>query len=336
MSIDLYLRCKRSPSTKAVEKIIFPLGWEKQEYSPGSRERSYQWFHRENYESTRGCWLFLYKPGEDVPKGTKLVFHAYSNAGRSHEDYEAQNAVIKALRKAFGGSIYNPQEGKQSYLENDIPKLAPSEKACGFTYIGFQHNLNRASMAISDISEQTQKMMNLGEWYATLDVGILRNNTLLPFLIASLESFLKEFFIAYLETHADVQEKIYNKKSKIEYSELKKLLSGEKTLAELEADNYTFQNLYSANNAYKNYIDVDIFMILDKRKKVGNKSRIVRDVVIEMLELRHRIIHAAFIDISLDRIKMESYVAYTRKAGELFADAFLSEKNFRIDLEEYV
>jgi len=336
MSIDLYLRCKRSPNARAIEKIIFPLGWEKQEYFPGSKNLSYQWFHRENFESTRGCWLFLSKPSDDDPSDTKLVFHAYSNAGRSHEDVEAQNGVIKALRKAFEGSIYNPQEGKQSYLENDIPKLSPSEKACGFTYIDFQHNLNRASMAVSDISERTQKMMELSEWYATLDVGIVRNNTLLPFLIASLESFLKEFFIAYLETHPDVQKKIYEKKSKIEYSELKKLLIGEKTLAELEADNYTFQNLYSANNAYKNYIDVDIFKILDKRKKVKNQSRVVRDVVVEMLDLRHRIIHAAYIDISLDRSRMERYVSYTRKAGELFVNTFLSEKSFRIDLEEYV
>jgi len=336
MSIDLFLRCKRSPSTKAVEKVVLPLGWEKQEYFPGSKGRSYVWFHRENYESTRGCWLFITKPEETDPKGTKLVFHAYSNAGRSHEDYEAQNGVIKALRKSFGGSIYNPQEGNQSYLVNDIPKLSPSEKACGFTYIDFQHNLNRASMAVSDISENTKKMMELGEWYASLDVGLLRNNTLLPFVVASLESFLKEFFTEYLETHPDVLEKVYEKKSKIEYSELKKLLSGEKSLAQHEADNYTFQNLYSANNAYKNYIDVDIFKILDQRKKVGKKVKVVRNVIVEMLELRHRIIHAAHIEITLDKDKMSTYIAYTRKAGELLVNTFLSEKQFRIDLEEWV
>lgn len=307
MSIDLFLRCKKSPTTKAIEKVIFPLGWEKQEYFPGSKARSYLWFHRENYESTRGCWLFLNKPDEDDPKGTKLVFHAYSNSGRSYEDFEAQNNVIKALKKA-----------------------------CGFTYINFQHNLNRASMAVSDISKHTIKMMELGDWYGSLDAGVIRNNTLLPFLVASTESFLKEFFIAYLETYPNVQEKIYEKKSKLEYSELKRLLSGEKTLAELEADNYTFQNLYSANNAYKNYIDVDIFKVLNKRKRVKNKSRIVRDVVIEILDLRHKIIHAAHIDIGLDRNRMETYIAYARKAGELFVSSFLAEKSFRIDLEEYV
>lgn len=336
MSIDLFLRCKKSPTTKAIEKVIFPLGWEKQEYFPCSKARSYLWFHRENYESTRGCWLFLNKPDEDDPKGTKLVFHAYSNAGRSYEDFEAQNNVIKALKKAYGGSIYNPQEGSQSYLFNDLPKLSSAEKACGFTYVDFQYNLNRASMAVSDISKHAIKMMGLGDWYGSLDAGVIRNNTLLPFLIASIESFLKEFFIAYLETHPNVQEKIYEKKSKLEYSELKQLLSGEKTLAELEADNYTFQNLYSANNAYENYIDVDIFKVLNKRKRVKNKSRIVRDVIVEILDLRHKIIHAAYIDIGLDRNRMETYIAYARKAGELFVSSFLAEKRFRIDLEEYV
>ncbi|QKT03871.1 hypothetical protein HUS23_08590 [Ectothiorhodospiraceae bacterium 2226] len=329
MSIDLFLRCKRSPRIGEIERVILPLGWVKQQHCSDREERIYRWFHTENYESIRGCWLFIRRAGESDPKFTKLVFHAYSNAGRSHEDYAAQNGVIKALRKAFGGGIYNPQEGKQSYLVNDIPKLSPAEKACGFKYIDFQHNLNRASLALSDISEK------LG-WDPTLNIGLIRNNTLLPFVVASLESFFKEFFIAYVETHPNVQEKIYEKKSKIEYAELKKLLSGEKTIAQHEADNYTFQNLYSASNAYKTYVGVDIFKVLDRRKKSGTKVRVVRDVIMEMLDLRHRIIHAAHLETSLDRERMLIYISYTRKAGQLFVDAFLSERQFRIDLDEWV
>lgn len=336
MSVDLYFRCKAKPTLEKVETVIFPLGWRKQEYFTGYKEPSYLWFHQENYESTRGCWLFVNKPDSGDPKGTRIVFHAYSNAGRSYEDLEAQNQVIRSLRKVFGGSLYNPQEGNSSYLYNDLPRLRPSEKACGFVYINYQQNLGRASLIVADVSEKAKKMKQLDEWTITWDKGILKNNTTLPFLVSCLESFLREFFVAYVETHPDIKERIYEKTAKIEYRQLRDLLSGKKTLAELEAENYTFQNLYSAHAAYKAYIGVDIFDILNKRRRVGKTSRIVRDVIQEILELRHKIVHTAFLDIDLNKERMDTYIGYLRKAGQLFVNKFLAEKNFRIDLEEYV
>ncbi len=317
MSIDLFLRCKTKPSVKKLEAVIFPLGWKKKDHIHLKGERSYYWFQSENFMSIRGCWLFVRKPDEEDPKGTKVVFHSYSNAARSHEDLEAQNEVIRALRKEFGGSLYDPQANRASYLHNDIPKLSPGEKACGFVYINFQRNLSRAFEIIDEHE-------------------VLRNNVTIPFLIACFESFLKEFFIAYLETHPDVQEKVYEKTSKITYGEVRALLKHEKTLAEVEADNYSFQNLDSANHAYKTYIDIDIYALLNERRRVGKTSRVVREVVQELLELRHEIVHAAHIDQYLDKGRMEIYIGYLRKAGQLFVDKFLVEKDFRIDLEEYV
>jgi hypothetical protein len=183
MSIDLFLRCKQKPAISDIEAVIFPLGWEACEYVPGSGRTSYLWFHHENYESIRGCWLFLDDPENDDPLGTKLVFHAYSNAGRSFEDMEAQNQVIRSLRKTFGGSIYNPESGRTSYLDNDLPRLTPAEKACGFTYINYQQNLQRASLITEESSTQSIKLKEIGHWYATLDKAILRNNATVPFLV---------------------------------------------------------------------------------------------------------------------------------------------------------
>jgi len=337
VSIDLYLRCKKEPSIPEIEEVILPLGWAPMEYGEGRHEAVYRWFHREKFESLRGAWLYVSRSEEDGPKGTKTVFHAYSKAGRSYEDIQAKNDVVKALRKSFGGSPYNPQEGNCSYLINDWPLLTAGEKACGYVYITFQDNLYSVSCLATEFPEITEERSEWVRCSGIHEEGALINNVALPFLVSSLESFLREFFVAYLEWHPEVQETIYNKKNaKIEFSELKLLLSGDKTLAEIEADNYTFQNLNSANQAYKQYIDVDIFRILNKRKKVGDSRRIVREVILEMLELRHKIIHTAFIDYRLDKTRLDTYVGYTRKAGELFVSTFLTEKHFRIDIGEYV
>ena len=63
----------------------------------------------------------------------------------------------------------------------------------------------------------------------------------------------------------------------------------------------------------------DLFKVLGGRKSVKNRRRIVRDVIVEILELRHKIVHRAHIELDLDRERMETYIQYLRKAGELFA-----------------
>jgi len=142
VSRDLYLRCKQHITADQIETVILPLGWVRTE------DLCYSWFHTEHHESTRGCWLYVTYDPEDQPRGTKTLFHAYSNAGRSHEDLEAQNGVLRALRKDLGGSLLNPEDGRRTYLLNDVPKLTPSEKACGFTYVVFDQHLGRVSMLI--------------------------------------------------------------------------------------------------------------------------------------------------------------------------------------------
>jgi len=331
MSLDLYLRTKARRTVEEIESVIIPLGWKKSD-----EEKSYYWYQTENLESTRGCWLFYSFDVEGEPEGTQLVFHSYSNAGRSYEDLEAQNNVIKLLRKNYGGSLYNPQEGNSSYLTNDIPKLSKAEKACGLVFTHFQENLSRARLVANDNPKGKTNLGGFDSYFLTLDTHILRNNMTIPFLVATLESFLKNFFIKYIESHSEIQERLFEKKSKIDYIQLKELLSGNKSIVEVEAEEYTFQNLFSANNAYKKYLEVDIFEILNKKKKYKNSYSIVRTVISELIELRHKIAHTAFIDVGLDKSRVEKYIFYLGLAGDLFAEKFLIEKNFRIDLDEYV
>ena len=336
MSLDLYLRSRVRPTEEEIERVILPLGWKRQDHHSKSGTLSYNWFFREEFRSIRGCWLFVEYDPEEAPKDTQVRFHSYSNAGRSYEDLDAQNAVLRTLRKHFGGSLFNPGEGNGSYLVNDIPKLSPAEKGCGMAYVYYQQNLGRATLLVDDLSDRSIALSEFSDFFLTLDIGILRNNTLIPFLIAALETFLRELFTRYLELRPEIQERIYTARTKLEYSQLKDLLSGEKTLAQLEAEQYTFQNLASANVAYKRYLEIDLMKVLGVRKRWKSRIRNVREVIEEMLELRHKIIHSAYIDISLNREKVEMYVFYLEQAGQLLAERLLNERSFRIDLEQYI
>jgi len=336
MSIDLLLRSSKKPSSKQIEEVIKPLGWHREVFVKGYHNPSYRWFQTKNHESTRGCWLFIYAPESTGLDTARTVFHAYSNAGRSYEDLEAQNNVIRALRQKFTGSLENSETGKNSYLPNDITRLSPAEKACGYAYLHFQHNLGRASMSIQDIDKQHIKLSKLMPYAFTMHPGVVRNNILLPFLVAILEALLKDFFIAYIDSHPAIQDRIYEKKSKVDYVVLKQLMKNEKTIAQIESSEYSFQNLLSAHTAYRNYIGIDLFQILNRRIKFEKRFYVIRNVLQEMISLRHDVIHGANVHIHLDKNQICLYLNVLERFGASFENIFLKGKNFKFNLERWI
>ncbi len=340
MSIDLYLYCKKSPSRSAIEEVILPLGFRIEKEMSEKEQPWYFWFEEKNLASVRGCWVYWYKceAGEEAPRGTRTIFVVTTYAGRSHEDLDMQNRVIRQLKKKFGGSVYDPQEGRYSYLQNDIPKLTYPEKRCGFAYLNTLQLIWRISDIPQDVFIKTEKSDRFLEEHGLLSLPseIIQNNVLLPFLVSVLESFLRDFFIAFVDGHPDLLEHIYERQGKLEYAMLRDLLKGKASLAEYEANNYSFQNLESANVAFQRYIGVNLFSVWKKRKKFDGKFYVVREVLQELLSLRHRIIHKAYIKPSLGKKETMRYIKFVEHALDLLAQHLEKEKNFRIDLEKYL
>lgn len=338
MSVHLYLWCKETPSKSAIEGIIVPIGFGAQEQMAGRKVHQYLWFEEENLASLRGCWLkwYKYEADEGGPRGTKTTFVTTTYAGRSYEDLDMQNRVIRELRKKFGGSVYDPQEGQYSYLENDIPKLSYPEKRCGFVYLDMLTRIRRIKDLPCEVPVHKRKMGLLEEYgLPAFHLDIIRNNLLLPFLVSSLESFLRDFFVAFVDSCPSLSECIYGRQGKLEYAALKDLLQGKVSLAEHEAGNYSFQNLESANAAFQRYVGVSLFSVWGRRKKFNARFYVVREVLQELLNLRHRIIHASYIEPNLGRDETMRYIKFVEYAVTLLAAHLEKEKNFRIDLEKY-
>lgn len=332
----MYLYSKKSATKTAIEEVIYPLGFKPVDES--SKELYYYYFQEENYESVRGVQLSVSKADpkdREIPRGTHTIFMARTAAFRCYEDIEMQNNVIRKLRSVFGGSVYNDDEERYAYVENDVTRLSPAEKRCGFVYLNFHDNIERATWAASELDPNYEKRKQLDEELSSLDKGLIVNNLIAVHLVSVLETFLKDLFIAYIEMHPDLQQKIFDRQSKVDYQTLRALLEEEKSLAEVEADYYTFQNLKSANLAYSTFLQINLFEIWDRKKKISKRFYKIRDVIEELLELRHKIVHAAYISPDFDKARINKYVSVVEAAGKRLAEA-LEEKDFRIDLDKYL
>ncbi len=339
MSIELFLYSKQLPAKSAIEQIIYPLGFQPVDESIKRPYYYYNYFEEENYESVCGVQLTVSKADpkdREIPRGTRTIFSARTAAGRCYEDIETQNNVIRKLKSVFGGSVYNDGDGRYAYVENYAPHLSAAEKRCGFVYLSFCMNIMRVVIVASKLDKDYIKRKELlGELYK-FDKGLVTNNLIVVYLVSILETFLKDLFIAYIEMQPDLLQKIFDRSSKIDFQTLRALLEREKSLAEFEADYYTFQNLKSANLAYSTYLSVNLFNIWDRRRrKIDKKFYKVRDVVEELIELRHKIAHTAYLEPDFDEAQVKKYIEAVETAGKLLAEA-LEAKGFRIDLDKHL
>lgn len=336
MSIELLLYCKKAPTVSEIEQVIIPLGFKLEKKFSDKEHLVYYWFEEKDLTSLRGCWLSWHtKEIEEAPKGILTVFDAKTFAGRSSEDLDMQNNVIKALEKKFGGSVWNDDTGKWSYLRNDVPKLSYPEKRCGLVYLTMKENIGRIKIVASDVSTKVEpSLKELG--LSSFDKNIIVNNLLVPFMVSSLEDFLKSFLISYIESQSEVKELVYGQNRKLEYAKVRELVDGKTTIAECEANNYNFQNLGSANSAFKQFVEVDLYRIWSRRKKYNGKVYRTLEVLQELLALRHRIIHEAYVETNMGKSDVARYTKFVEYAAELLVRYLDKNKGFRVDLEKYV
>jgi hypothetical protein len=333
MSIQLELLIDEYIDRRDIEEIIFSMGYIKKE----KYEDEYLWYN-EDFISLRGCWFYF---GYDVEnsyekedKVVKTVCSTLTNAGRSHDDFQIQLDTIKKLEEKFGGIVYT--DGEKGYFENDVPKLTRTEIACGYAYVTFERNLAMAEQLIEEVDSRVFKYKELGI-PPIYEKNFLRNNTLLPFFVSIMESFLKEFLHYYIRTNKEAENLIFKKKEKLPYSVVRELLNKEKTIIEVEMESYSFQNFKSANKAYTHFIKIDLYKeILSKKMVVDGHELSMVSILSELLDKRHKLIHEAELDYTLNKSQMEKYYHCLILLKDTFKKVFKEKKNIRIDLENEI
>jgi hypothetical protein len=335
VSISLSLLIEEHVDRKDIERIVYSLGFKKvEEY-----ENTYLWYD-DNYGSTRGCWFsfsYDYEINLNYDTEEKRIYKTCCGtttyAGRSHDDLEMQMEVLREIQKEFGGVVYDQDEDQYGFFDNFLPKLTRTEIACGLAYLHYHQNLQKVRFLIEEVDMERVKAeaeLGLEDWNKPL----IRNNTLVPFCVSVLETFLKLFFKRYLETNEEAVNLIFKKKESLPYSVIKELLSGKRTIIDIELEKYSFQNFKSANNAYTKYLDFNLFNVLRQTVTYDGKETSIISVLNELIELRHVIIHEAIFNNELSKERMEKYYYFLEKFGEEFINRFMEKHKLRLLLEK--
>ncbi|MCU5063564.1 hypothetical protein OB986_20290 [Bacillus cereus] len=333
MSVDLQILIDSYIDKRDIEEILFSMGFKKEK----EHNNIYFWFD-EDFVSIRGCWfrfsydLEVFYEGKD--RTVKTVCTTSTNAGRSYADFQMQIDTIKKIEEVFGGSVY--ADGEYGYFENDVPKLSKTELACGHAYVSFESNLTMVKELIEEVDSRVLMCIERGI-PPIYDKNLWRNNTLLPFFVSIMENFLKTFLYNYIRTNQEAENLIFKKKDKLPYSVVRELLNNEKTIIDVEMESYSFQNFKSANIAYTQFVKVDLFKdILSIGMEIDGKEVPIVSTLSELLEKRHKLIHEAELDYTLDKNQMKKYYNCLIVLKNTFAKVFKEKKNIRIDLENEI
>ncbi|MGG0184862.1 HEPN domain-containing protein [Bacillus rhizoplanae] len=318
-----------------IEEILYKLDFVKK-YEVGTR---YYWF--KEYESLLGCDIEIQRDIEvcvnDEPEEYKIfktVCRTQTFPGCSFADLEMQNKVLKLIQANFGGMLFDIEDYQTDFIKNDLPKFTKTEIACGLEYLNFVVNLKRVGRLIEEVDEvlidvlagNTKKPFDL-----ILDENLLRNNVLIPFCVSVLENFLKTFLKKYLETNKEARDRIYNQKETLPYSEIKKLMSGEKSIVDIEINKFSFQRLHSVNSAYISYLDINLKKtVLSKKFLYDGEEISILDVLNELITQRHQLIHEAKLAANLNKKEVEKYLYFLQNFGELFINEIMKKHNLKL------
>ncbi|MEN1937779.1 hypothetical protein AAIE21_19820 [Paenibacillus sp. 102] len=323
MSITLNLLTDRRVPIKTTMKILSKLGFEMKE------SITYYWF--DEFQSKRGCWLNVRHYTEMHNrnlgrKRSKVIFESTTTEGRNYHDLEMQNKVIEKLYEVFGGIIYSPNDETCGFLKNDLPELTQTEIAFEATYWHFKQNLERCKLLIEDIDYD-----NINDDYFSLthDVSVIKNNVLILSMFSIFENFLRKIFSGYMDTNEEAYDKILSPKG-ILYTEIEQLVSGEKSIAEMEVDKYSLQNIESIINACKKYMNFNVEKeILSQSTSTYNYGERFNsgDVLEEFIGVRNQLMYKADLNIRLTKYEISKYLFSLNDFAMRLVSSFLKNKD---------
>ena len=112
---------------------------------------------------------------------------------------------------------------------------------------------------------------------------------------------------------------------RVDFSTLLQVSNRVRTLEDVIAKTYTFQNLNQLNKAYKEWLNIDIRKILFKKKRIGRSILFLENRINEIIQYRHGVVHDFEIDRSLTRDEYLAILSAIEAAIKEFL-AFLERK----------
>jgi len=344
MSIEITLYTKKATKSRLIKYLRDHDFYKVKHFIDSFNDENnlhYMWFGSKNNESTAGVESTIIKVDNDLKKQFKCsdwILHTRTKYNGSFEDKAKQNEIIKSARKQFGGTFYNDGYGTNRYIDlNDYPRFQPHEKAISNIRENALEKLFQITNSVENYENplsdhlQSINIPALKDLLKTKDPSVTLYNSLIPFLVSVIEYFFGEIFIAIIRYDPVAKELIAKENFKIGISEVMKIENKVKSIEESVAENYNFQNLDSINKVYNKFVQIDIFSILSKRKKVNGKILRILNKLEDLINSRHNIIHNLEFNYEMTKNDYLAYVKTVEKMIEIIVDELENQRKLNIE-----
>lgn len=298
---------------------------------------NYSWFDHQDFKSIDGVSADIYPVSDEEQRITKneWALHVRNLYNSSWYDVAMLNEVLRSARKRFGGTIKGDY-GTNKYAPLWDDKSTPVSRGISGVYQHVKQELSAVKYALPEPSinhPQTikGKIDDFLEFTKSLDPSRVIYNGLVPFAVAMFEYFFSQAFQVLIAYDKLALEKRENHKAKFEFSAILDIHRNKRSIEELIAENYTFQNLDQLNKAYKDWLDIDVRKIFFKKKRIGKSITFLENRISEIIQYRHGIVHHFALDRSLTR---DAYI-HILDAISLAIEEFVLfiETKYKIDID---
>ena len=238
---------------------------------------NYSWVDEQDFKSIDGVSADVYPLSDEESEvtGNDWALHLRNLYSASWHDVKKLNDVLRGARKLFGGTIKGDY-GTNRYAPLWKDDSTPISRGVAAIYERVDRELSAVKIALPGPSMQPlqpevmdAKMRDFVELTKSLDPSRAIYNGLVPFAVSMFEYFFSRVFrvlITY-DDFACARKQSHN--LKVDFATLLEVSNSERTVEDVIAETYTFQNLAQLNKAYKDWLNIDVRKILYKKKRIG-------------------------------------------------------------------
>jgi hypothetical protein len=135
-----------------------------------------------------------------------------------------------------------------------------------------------------------------------------------------LEHFFSQCFKILLRYELRAQNRLKQQTRKVDMTDVLAIQSGEKTIEDVVADWYSFQNIASIQNAFFDWFGIDVWKLLRRRRKIGKTLPILERRLNQLIEFRHGIVHRLSLDIELRKQQIQEILDVALAVIDTFVD----------------
>lgn len=318
MSIEIW-QFPRKCNKDQLVGVLRDLGYARAEnlFWPGpAGTTSLFWSAPRDYKSTSGVDASVF-PIDDAARRAwrteaEWALRTRTSAWASTFDQTHQNLTVRTVRARLGGTFFNDRFGQNRYIKVVPQPSTPASRGVYAVLTRLRGELDKLGHVLPE--EQVKVLatpsgeisdgvgdQRLLAFTKRFDPSRVVYNALVPFLVAVVEHFFRESFEILVKYDSRALQKLEAQNRKVTFEEAAAIARGDSTLEQIASSWYSFQSIDSTHKAFFEILNIDIWKLLRRRKKVRTRLPRLVDALENLIGARHGVVHHFALDQALDR-----------------------------------